>query len=563
MSSNPSPAVAALLSFIFPGAGQIYAGETRKGLIWAIPMVIFIVAVIWLVLGGMNAAFSLIQAQQRIALLVLNIAFFFYHVAAMVDAYDIAQRERSRGYGYRSGAPILLALLVSLAIILHGVPEALGVQLHNSLTSLAPSGGRPGAIPSFVAITPGPATSTPIATPSQPASTPTSAPGTPGTPPPSGSGGPPGTVAPRTPPPPANLADWPDWAKDDGRLNILVAGTDSRSDEGVDDDSLRTDTMLLLSIDIQAGKSAMFSFPRNLCTAADGSCGEGTRYPTWLQIPLTPGALTPAGQAKFPNGTYGGLGAGYDYLNSLWRYAAANPEMFPGSEGISGQDCQLQFGCERGWFALTGTIQQMTGQKIDGIVAVNLKGFVSLVDNLPPTCPPSDVRVTLPSNDAQCYGGVWLDVPEPLHDDLYHTSTQQPLVVDIQEGCQFFDSEMALAYSRARHESSDYDRARRQQYVLQQVRKQLDPLALLPHIPALLGVAEANLFMTFGDADIQFLAQAASRIDADRIYQVDYAPGHVNQLGSMAGMRDEVSNIFNQPEPQPSTKPNQSPCPPR
>ena len=56
--------------------------------------------------------------------------------------------------------------------------------------------------------------------------------------------------------------------------------------------------------------------------------------------------------------------------------------------------------------------------------------------------------------------------------------------------------------------------------------------------------------MTFGDADIQFLAQAASRIDADRIYQVDYAPGHVNQLGSMADMRDEVSNIFNTPEPR-------------
>ena len=154
-------------------------------------------------------------------------------------------------------------------------------------------------------------------------------------------------------------------------------------------------------------------------------------------------------------------------------------------------------------------------------------------------------------------------MPEPLHDDQYHTSTQQSLVIDIEKGCQFFDSEMALAYSRSRHESSDYDRARRQQYVLQQVRKQLDPLALLPHIPALLGVAEANLFMTFGDADIQFLAQAASRIDADRMYRLSYAPGNVNKLNSMQDMRDEVSNIFSEPEPQPETRPNQTPCPPR
>src|SRR5918999_5543528 len=154
MSSNPSPSVAALLSFLFPGAGQIYAGDVRKGVIWAIPMVLFILGVIWLVLGGMNAAFSLIQANQRIALLVLNVAFFFYHVAAMGDAYDVAQRERSRGYGYRSGAPLVLAVLVSLAIILHGVPEVLGVQVHNSLLAVARPGGHQGAIPSFTLRTP-------------------------------------------------------------------------------------------------------------------------------------------------------------------------------------------------------------------------------------------------------------------------------------------------------------------------------------------------------------------------------------------------------------------------
>lgn len=561
MSSNPSPAVAALLSFIFPGAGQIYARDVAKGVIWAIPMVAFILGAIWLVLGGMNSALGLIQAQQRVALLVLNVAFFFYHVAAMIDAYDVAQRERSRGYGYRSsGAPLVLALLVSLAIILHGVPEALGIQIHNSLLSVTPPGGRD-AIPSFTARTPGPATPTPVATPGQPSATPIAS----GTHGPSGS---PGVNTPqpsRTPLPPLSppLAQWPDWAQD-GRLNILVAGTDSRSETGVDDASLRTDTMILLSVDIEAGKSAMFSFPRNLCTATDGSCGAVSRYPAWLQIPLIPEVTqSAAGQARFPNGTYGGLGAGYDYLNSLWRYAAANPEIFPGSEGVSGQDCQQQFDCIRGWYALTGTIQEMTGQKIDGIVSVNLNGFVALVEHLPAQCPPSDVKVTVPGHNAECFGGLWIDVPQAVHEDEYRTSAGQVFELDVKEGCQFFDSEMALAYARTRYETSDYDRARRQQYVLQQVRKQLDPLALLPQIPSLLQVAQENLFTDFGDGDIPFLAQAASRIDADRIHRVSYAPGHVNQLSSMDDMRNEATNIFSQPEPEPETKPNQDPCPPR
>src|SRR5688572_15290385 len=99
MSSNPSPAVAAILSFLFPGAGQIYAGETRKGLLWAIPMLIFVIAVIMIVFGGTGSMLGLVgTAPKRLALLTLNVAFFLYHLAAMFDAYGVAQRQRYRGF---------------------------------------------------------------------------------------------------------------------------------------------------------------------------------------------------------------------------------------------------------------------------------------------------------------------------------------------------------------------------------------------------------------------------------------------------------------------------------
>ena len=42
--ANPSPALAAFLSFVFPGLGQIYAGQLRKGLLWAVPMLLTVVA---------------------------------------------------------------------------------------------------------------------------------------------------------------------------------------------------------------------------------------------------------------------------------------------------------------------------------------------------------------------------------------------------------------------------------------------------------------------------------------------------------------------------------------
>ena len=59
------------------------------------------------------------------------------------------------------------------------------------------------------------------------------------------------------------------------------------------------------------------------------------------------------------------------------------------------------------------------------------------------------------------------------------------------------------------------------------------------------------------------LAQVASRVDSERIYRYDFAPAKLTQLGSPEGMVDKVQNIFSEPEPSPTTRPNQEPCPPR
>src|SRR5512141_1118742 len=118
MSVNPSPALAALLSCLFPGLGQFYAGDLRRAVLWALPMLLFILGIIWLLLGGTIGMIALItNPQTRVALLVLNVAFFLYHVAAMVDAYSMAKSARGYGFGRSGGgggAPIALAALIAL-----------------------------------------------------------------------------------------------------------------------------------------------------------------------------------------------------------------------------------------------------------------------------------------------------------------------------------------------------------------------------------------------------------------------------------------------------------------
>ena len=527
MSLNPSPAIAALLSFIFPGLGQIYAGNLRRGVLWALPMLVFILAVVWLIIGPHKALLDLVSfPQTRVAILVLNIAFFLYHVAAMVDAYSVAKVERYRGFSRTSTtAPVALAALVALTMIVHGVPEVIGVDLDKFIGSF---GNGPDIIHTFTPRPTAEQTPTPFTTPTPIA---TDTPGASGaTPAPS----PTGPAGPTPTPIPCPAADYSGWAPAaDGRLNILITGSDSRSDEGASASGIRTDSMMLLSVDIATCKTALFSFPRNM--------GCDNRYPTWFHIPLE-------------NGQDFG-----DCLTYLWRAAATDPTHFPTPDGEPnpGPDCQSHFDCSRGWEALKYAIQYFANQQIDGVISVNLKGFVALIDALPGQ-------------------GVWIDVPNPGLQDLpypcpkpsdpnhkcgYYNSQEQLYPVNFDPGCQFLKGEDALAFARSRHQDDDYERSRRQQIFLQQVRKQIDPLSLLANMNSLLSAAQANLFMTFSQTDFPNLAQIASHVDADRLYRYDFAPPKTTAAGSMDGIAEKISNIFSEPEPVPDNN-NQDPCPP-
>ena len=184
----------------------------------------------------------------------------------------------------------------------------------------------------------------------------------------------------------------------------------------------------------------------------------------------------------------------------------------------------------------------MAGVQVDGVIAVNLQGFIALVD---------------------AAGGVWLDIPQRVQDPTYRLSTGQVINLDIPRGCDFFDGEMALAYARSRRQDSDYQRMRRQQYVITQVRRQFDPLAMLPRAPELLSAARQNLFTTLDDADLAPLAQLASAVDSDRIYQVRFVRQRFNTDADIRTMRNRVRDIFSEPEPEPTPTPSGRPasCP--
>ena len=284
------------------------------------------------------------------------------------------------------------------------------------------------------------------------------------------------TVAPTpTPPPP------PVWARD-GRLNILLVGSDAGAGRWL----VRTDTMVLLSVDVESGRAALFGIPRNL-----------------INVPL---AREDAG--AFPGGRFPGL------LNALYVYAWGHPSQFPGGDA-------------RGFRAVTGAIQELVGVPLDGFVAVDLHGFTKLVDSV---------------------NGIWIRIPEPLYDDAYpNMDGPGKVTISFDAGCQKLKGDDALAYARSRHQDSDYGRMRRQQLTLLALRRRVDPLGLLERAPELLSIAKDHLFTTIKRKDIPSLAALAATVQAGDVERIYFTPPQYPEVLTTDGIkaiRQTVRQIF-------------------
>ncbi len=299
-----------------------------------------------------------------------------------------------------------------------------------------------------------------------------------------------------TVPPTPSPTPGPVWAQD-GRLNVLLIGADS----GPGRWSLRTNSMEVLSIDVATGRAALLGFPRNQ-----------------LNVPLPPESA-----GAFPNGRYPGL------LNSLYVYANEHPNEFPGGDA-------------RGFRAVSGAIQELIGMPLDGVVVVDLNGFVRLVNAI---------------------GGLWIDIPSPVYDDAYPLENGTgDVTLHLKAGCQHLNGHFALAYARTRHQDSDYNRMTRQQLVLNALAHQVDPIALLPKVPDLLSIAKDDLWTTFSAADAADLAALADRVDRRTVQNIRFIPPQVPEFLSDAGLkviRDTVAHVFDGTVPTPGPSASAAP----
>ena len=258
-----------------------------------------------------------------------------------------------------------------------------------------------------------------------------------------------------TPQPTPTPSQGPEW-DGQGLLNILLIGADSGR---AGYSGFLTDTMIVVSIDPVTKKVAFISLPRDT-----------------QNIPL-PKAWAAAN-------AYGGS---YPYkINTLYTIARSQPSLFPGTDK------------NRGFEALMGTLGNLYDLKIDYYVQVDLSSFRDIIDQL---------------------GGIVIDVQNPVYDAKYPADDGRGnLKLYIPPGIQYMNGQQALAYARARHATSDFDRSARQQRVVTSIREQLDLSSLLAPgvIDNLLGIVKKDIHTNIPASILPKLVQLGQEVDINK-----------------------------------------------
>jgi LCP family protein required for cell wall assembly len=312
----------AVASAMVPGLGQVVQRRWRTAALFGIPTAAILVAAVWA--AGQDKVTLVdwtVDSNHLRTLCIAGLIWALFCYAAAADAALASWPARVRhGAG---AAATLLVVCVAVAALLPGTAFALVTVRQDSLldTVFAGSGdvqvARPSSLADLGITTTAPPSTAAVTV--APASTTTAAPTTVA------------TTVPTTPP----LAP--------GRWNIVLLGGDA----GPNRWGLRTDTMIVVSVDRQTGDLASVSVPRNL-----------------MELPMPAGPL----RDRFPHGFD-------DLANALYTYVSIHPEL-----GLDPAQ------------AIKGALAELLGIPIDNYVIVDLIGFMKIIDAL------GGVTVNLSSN---------------------------------------------------------------------------------------------------------------------------------------------------------------------
>ena len=230
-------------------------------------------------------------------------------------------------------------------------------------------------------------------------------------------------------PPPGGLLQQPD-----GQINIVLLGSDERPEVG----GVRTDTILLLTINPNQETVSLVSFPRDL----------------------------------------------YVYIPG-WDNGRINTAIQHGSfDGVK------------------NTFEYNFGVRPEHYILINFNAFVEVIDSL---------------------GGIDVQVPVPLADNRDYVGW-----FSLPAGLVHMDGSTALWYVRSRMTTSDFDRTRRQQEIIQATFEKLISINGIANAPELYSIYKDTVTTDMNFTDIApLLLVAAKMTDTSKIRHYYVGPAEV------------------------------------
>lgn len=476
------PFVAALLSAVFPGAGQWFAGRRGRAILYAIPFAATVGAGVWVVSRGRVELVSLlVQPAWITAFTAANVALAVLRLTAAIDAY---REEGGRWFSMVSAGTAIVVLALMLPHVVVGMYAS---DLVGLLETVFVTDDAIGAASTDAARYRGAASASTVPVPAEErGSIVVLADGVLLNQP----DGVQRTVTPAFGQLPQTALDMSDGL---GRVTVLLAGGDA----GPGRSGLRTDVMIVATLDTETNSAVLFSVSRELVGFPVPARWE--RLFHWREEVFWEAAVSwwEAGTSLAtdpPPEEFEPEGIWPDRYNSVYPYTQGVVEAYyPGSPDPSMD-------------ALADTLELSLGIPIPFWILVDMQGFVDLVDAI---------------------GGVDVNALEPMHVTFSpEREDAEEIRIDIDPGRHHLDGRLALAYVRNRSDSNDLVRTRRQRCMLREVAASLDPLTVISNFGAISDAIRSNATTNIPLRLVPELVGVAGNLDRDRISTMAFEAGY-------------------------------------
>lgn len=275
-------------------------------------------------------------------------------------------------------------------------------------------------------------------------------------------------------------ASGPTVPPSDGYYNILLLGADS----GEGRDSMRFDSISVVSVNAQTGATTITGIPRDM-----------------PHFPFSEGPM----RDRYPDGHEGfsdpscGWGSGINQLRTEVEVCQDGAELYPDAESN---------GSAPGIEATKDAAEGILGIEIPYYVFIDMHGFASLVDAL---------------------GGVEITVAERLPKGGGPSYTGQPVeewaIGWIEPGTQRLDGDTAQWYARSRYTTSDFDRMERQRELQAAILAQFTPQVVLTRFQDV-AAAGADIVQTdLPQSLIPTLVDLAMKAKEQPVQTLELTPG--------------------------------------